>query len=351
MELADSLSSYNQLINNSSMGNIFQAPEYFHVLKEIGWNPFILTVMDRKKCKGGLLAYAPIGIPVFSRVFCNVFVYLGPVIQPDDSDTLRLLLEQLSFKAKQMGAVKLYLRTPLPFPNQYHVFKQENFKIYDNDGDYSIFIDLTKDKEELWSEVQKTFRKRVRKASKEGVGVKKVQTLEELNAFYNMYLKTSQRRGFFPYPYAYFKAIWSQFEPNGFAQFLIAIYQKKVIGGMLNLAYNGKVSTFISCSLKKFWKLNANHALQWDSILRSKEELHAHTFDIFHLTSSKPDSKNKIDYYTFKMGFGGSLIKESSFYYKVISQFRYKIFTTVTNLSQDFIQKFAQQRHLAMVES
>ena len=345
MKVQESVSDYDYFIKRSLLGNIFQTREYYEVLKEIGWDPFVLTVMDGKECYGGLIAYSPISVPVVSRFFHRVFVYFGPVIQAKDGRVLRLLLEHLNLKAKQMGAIRVDIRTPLPFPQQHKIFAQQNFERYDAGGDYSILIDLTKDSNTLWYGLKKTFRKRIRKALKEGVYLKKVEAPEELHSLYQIYLNTSKRRKFFPYPFAFFKALWSQLEPRGFAQFLIALYKKQVIAGMINMVYKGKVTTFISGSLRRFWKLNPNHVLQWHSIVRSKKDLHAHTFDICHLPATKTKSQNKIDYYTFKTSFGGSLVKESSFYYKITSRFRYSLFRSINGFSENLVQNLARERH------
>ncbi len=347
MKVQESVSDYDYFIKHSPLGNIFQTREYYEVLKDSGWDPFVLAVMDGKKCYGGLIAYSPISVPVASRFFCRTSVYFGPVIQTNEDRVLELLLEHLGLKAKQKGAIRVDIGPPLPFPQQYEIFKQQNFVRYDLDGDYSILIDLTKDLRELWSELKKTFRKRIRKALKEGVCLKKVETLEELHSLYQIYLSTSKRRKFFPYPFTFFKALWSRLEPRGSAHFLIAVYKKQTIAGMINMAYKGKVTTFISGSSERFWKLNPNHALQWYSIEQSKEDLHAHTFDICHLPATKPNSKNKIDYYTFKTSFGGSLIKERSFYYKITSRWRYNLFGSIDKFSENLVQNLQRIRHSA----
>lgn len=345
MKEIEFLSDYTDFIKRSPVGNIFQTQEYFNILKAIGWNPFALAVVDGDHCRGVLIGYSPIGIPVISRVIRNIFVYLGPVVQNEDTESLKLLLGNLVRKAKQMNAIRIFLRTPFPFPQQYRIFTEQDFVKHDVGGEYSVLIDLTKELDVLWSQVKKTFRKRIRQARKKGVYLKKIETLEELFAFYQIYLNTSKRRQFFPYPFTFFEALWSQLQPKELGQFLLAIYNGKIIAGMINLAFNGKVMTFISGSLPKYWNLNPNHMLQWYSIEQSKEGLHAHTFDIFHVTATKPKLSNDIDYYTFKTSFGGQLVKESSFYFRTISHFRHNLYRIMTEFSSDLFQPFARRRH------
>lgn len=351
VEVKESVSDYMHFLECSSLGNAFQSGQFYGLWRKIGWDPFVLTVVNGENCYGGLLAYVPHSIPVISQFFLRAFVYFGPLVEPpNNTKVLDLLLSSLCVKAKRQGAMRIDVRAPILFPQQHEVFSRNGFVRYDVGGEYSVHINLRKEVDVLWKDVKSGCRKRIKRAIRKGIVVKKVETGQELKEFYQIYLMTARRRDFFPYPFRFFEVLWNQLEPRGFAQLLIALNNRSVIAGRVNVKFRGKVTTFISCSLKESWNLNPNHALLWHSVVKSKEE-NAHTFSIMHLQSSKPKASNEIDYYTFKTSFGGSLVKESAFYYGVVSPVKFHLFRGISNLLEKQAQVLQRIRYSARLKN
>lgn len=317
MKVTSSIDAYQSLLDKSVSANLFQSRIFYNILKNIGWKTLILTVMEENKCVGGVLAYIP-RTQYFSKSFSPMAVIrMGPVVQ--NPKALNVLLESFEMEIRKLGAIKVDIISP--FPCHHQVFLKKGYIMQNMGGEYSIIIDLNNSIEKLWSNVKKGCRKRIRRALRMGVKVKTVESEEELREFYEVYLDTSRRRGFFPYPYMFFKELWKHSLKNKFAQFLVAVYKEKIIAEKLNIKYSGKVTSFISCSIKRFWHLNPNHLLVWSSIIRSKEEK-ARVFDIWYLPNKKLTNQ-KIDYYTFKTSFGGKIVRETIFYYKIFFPLRY----------------------------
>ena len=351
MEVTESVSDYKCFSENSSLLNVFQSLEFLQLWRKIGWNPFVLTAVNGKNRYGGLLAYVPHSIPIISQFFLRIIVYFGPILEPrNNPEVLDLLLDSLCTKARQQGAMRVDVRAPILFPNQDEVFAQNGFVKFNPGGEYSIRINLRKRIDALWNEVKSGCRKRIKRAIRKGILVKRIETLQELREFYQMYLMTARRRDFFPYPFRFFKVAWERLEPQGLAQLFIVSYNQSVIAGRINVRFGGKVTTFISCSLKEFWHLNVNHMLLWHSIIRSKEE-NAEIFTIIHLQHSKPKNPNEIDYYTFKTSFGGSLVKESAFYYRVVSPMKFQLLRGISNLLEKYAQNLQRIRYLARLKN
>ncbi|MDH5266415.1 MAG: peptidoglycan bridge formation glycyltransferase FemA/FemB family protein [Candidatus Bathyarchaeota archaeon] len=351
MEVKESVSDYMRFLECSSLANAFQSRQFCELWRKIGWDPFVLGVVNGENCYGGLLAYVPHSIPVVSQFFLRTFVYFGPLVEPrNNPKVLDLLLSSLCVKAKRQGAMRIDVRAPILFPQQDEVFLRNGFVRYDVGGEYSVHINLRKEVDALWSDVKSGCRKRIKRAIRKGIVVRKVETVRELKEFYQIYLTTARRRSFFPFPFQFFEVLWTQLEPRGLAQLLIALNNMSVIAGRVNVKFRGKVTTFISCSLKEFWKLNPNHALLWHSIVKSKEE-NAHTFSIMHLQSSKPKSSDAIDYHTFKTSFGGSLVKESAFYYRVVSPVKFHLFRGISSLLEKQVQNLQRIRYFARLKN
>lgn len=313
------------------MGNFFQSPEFYEVLNLANQHPFVVTVSERE-CMAGLLAYTLPESSLVSQFFPSLMVYYGPILTKDtNSNSLDTLLSNLDSEARKRGAVRVDIRTPFPACTLNNVFEQNGYVRYDPGGEYSVIIDLTKDENTLWEEMKKFARQNIKKAIRRNVKIKEVANEQELRSFHQIYLHTAERRDFIPYSLSFFNALKLKLQPKGIAKFFLAWHGEKPIAGILNIVYNGHFVPFIAASLKDYWKLSPNHLLFWHSICWSKVETKAQTFKLYHLPKSKYP-KNGIDYYTFKTCFGGDLIRECSFYYKVISPLKLQLLERVSSL-------------------
>lgn len=326
MKVTNSIDAYQSLLDRSSLGNFFQSPIFYGILREIGWKPLVLTAMEENVCIGGALVYIPQRIR-FSKSFSPMAVVrMGPIVQ--NPEALDVLLDSFEREIKKLGAIKTDIIAP--FPCHHQVFSRKDYVVQRKGGEYSVKINLNNSTEKLWSDIKKGCRKRIKKTLKMGTKVKDVESEEELKEFYKIYLGTSKRRGFFPYPYRLFKELWKYSLKNKITQFLIAVHKRKIIAGKINIQYFGKVTSFISCSIKPSWNLNPNHLLMWSSITRSKEEK-AKFFDIWYLPNKK-EANRKIDYYTFKTSFGGKIVRTNIFYYKTFCPLRCHAHGVITKL-------------------
>jgi len=340
MEVKQSIFGLERLNDQMPTGNIFQSREFYEIYRQIGWNPFALVVAEGRKHLGGLLCHIPKGSFYVSRLFPWIFVDSGPILDRDSGiQILDLLLKSLDVSARRYGGTRVDIRAPFPFPEQYEIFRRNSYGRRDSDGEYSVLIDLTKDLDDLWKDLKRGCRKRIKASIRNRVHVENVETLQDLKSLYQIYLTTAKRRLFIPYPFSFFRTMWIRLKPKRLAQFFLAWHEGKPIAGRINVIHNGKVTTFISCSLSEFWKLSPNHILMWHSICRSKEDVRARMFDIFHLPCKK-DAEGKVDYYTFKTSFGGTLIRESSYYFRIISQSKYRLVQGMTKNLECFVRPF-----------
>jgi len=327
------LRDLEQLNRQSPMGNFFQSPEFYEVLKLANQNPFVVTAPERE-CTAGLLAYTLPDVSLVSKFFPSLMVYYGPVLAKNfNSNDVDTLLRNLDSEARKRGAIRVDIRTPFPPCTLNGVFEQNGYIRYDPGGEYSVIIDLVKNEDALWKEMKRFARQSVKNATQRNVKIKEVANEQELRSFHQIYLHTAERRDFIPYSFSFFDAVRSKLQPKGIAKFFMAWHGEKPIAGILNVIYNGQSVPFIAASLRDCWKLRPNHLLFWHSICWSKVEAKAQTFKLYHLPKSK-SPKNGIDYYTFKTCFGGDLIRECCFYYKVISPLKLQLLEKVSRLSR-----------------
>jgi len=326
------IEDFDALNSQSPLGNFFQSRQFYEILKLADRAPFFLTASEARSA--GLLAYTLPDTRFISRFFPNLIVYYGPILGKNaNSNTLDNLLRQLKKEAQKRGAVRVDIRTPCPFREMHNVFVKNGYVRYDPGGEYSVVINLTKDENTLWREMNSGARRDVKRAIQSSVKIKEVADKRDLCSFYEIYVRTARRRNFVPYSFDFFNAIRLKLEPSGVAKSFLAWRGGIPIAGILNTIYNDQSVVFINASLREYWNHRPNHLLHWHSICWSKNEAKAKTFKLYHLPKSR-SLKNGIDYYSFKTSLGGNLIHECYFYYKIVSQIKWQVLETPSKLLQ-----------------
>jgi hypothetical protein len=278
-----------------------------------------------------LLSYTALDSPLVMRFFPSLTVYYGPILGKDaNPKALDILLDNLNKEARRRAAVRLDIRTPFSCHTLNDLFEKNGYIRYNPGGEYSVLIDLNKDENELWKEMKNMARSCVRNAIRNNVEIKEIQDEQDLRSFYEIYLETAERRKFLPYPLNFFKAFRLKLEPKGVCKFFLSWHNGIPIAGILNTIYHGQSIPLIQASLYNFWHLHPNHLLYWHSICWSKVVANAKIFKLYHLPQFPP--KAGIDYYTFKTSFGGRLIQECAFYYKIFPSFRQQFLNKLGNI-------------------
>jgi len=322
MEIDESVGAFGKLSNEHSSCSVFQTALFFDVLQRAMYNPFTLTVVDNGEAVAGLLGYVQKSSFFSSRIFFRVIGFEGPIMKKGArSDALGFLLESLSLKARQLQA----MTAEIAFAGGTNpAFNRERYFQYEAGGEYSAVIDLSKEQQVLWNDLRRDCQKNILQASRRGIEAREVQEFEELRELYDVYLHTALRRKFVPHPFSFFKAVWDTLCPRGKAAFSIALFKNRIIAGRLNFTHDSKTTTFASCSLNYYWRLRPNHLLMWHTALQAKEKSRSRHFIIANLPRSRMTPCN-IDYYTFKTSFGGQLVKERTYYRRVVSRYQYEL--------------------------
>lgn len=320
----------------SVRGNFFQSPELCGAFNKIGLKTLSLSFQG-KGARGFLLAHSYDRVPLYSTLFPRFEVFYGPAVG-EDLDILNDVLERLCKLAKNHQAVSLFIRTPFPFPYASEIFEDNGFERHLGGGEFSAIIDLEKNQDDLWKDMKRFARRCVKGALQKNVEVRSVETEQDLLQFYELYVRTGNRRGFYPYPYGLFDYLWRQLEPRGIIKYFVAYWEGKPIGGIVNTFYQGESIPWFACSLDEFWRLHPNHLLFWHSICWSQEVARSSKFKLYHLPSQK-EAKQGIDYHTFKTCFGGNVIEECTFYTIILASVRCRALGLLNRLPKASIQR------------
>ena len=161
----------------------------------------------------------------------------------------------------------------------------------------TIIIDLAKNLDELWKNLDKDARWGVNKAKKEGLSVSSIDSEEGWKYFYDIYRDTCKRGGVLPLNVEKIREK---------TNLLVCIKDNKIIAGAVVKEKQEKIELFLNASLVEFLNLQPNNLLYWGIIEYAKEK----GFKIFDLGGYQLKAKKGMKLYEinrFKERWGGKI--------------------------------------------
>jgi len=129
---------------------------------------------------------------------------------------------------------------------------------------YTVIIDLSKDLEEMMSNLPQNTRHAIRRAGRDGISIKNVQTTEKnLQVMYDLMSETMSDKPIHMRDKQYYFDFWKEFAENGMGALFIAYDKKTPIAGAYVLKFGANATYKDGGSLKKKTIYGASQALQW----------------------------------------------------------------------------------------
>lgn len=269
---ADELHRWNErILSNPDGGNVFQGKEFAQQKMLGGWLPHYIIIDDiaitihEKHVPGlGKLWYAPKGPGVMSPVqlgdllptLCkfaakqNVFaIKVEPELQKTD-DAVKAL--------KALGFVSV---APIQ-PNA-----------------STVLVDLTPALDTIMADLNQKGRHAIRRAERDGVTVKRVETSERnCKIFYDLLAETAAD-SFAIRPYEYYRQFWQRYSSANQGQLFFAYFNDKVVAAAYAMVF-GKKSTYKDgASVRDRTAYGASHLLQWH-VMQWAKEMGSHLHDL-----------------------------------------------------------------------
>lgn len=199
-----------------------------------------------------------------------------------------------------------------------------------------VYINLIKDKDQIWQGFRKGAKSSIKKAQREGVEIKKEKSKEFVDKMYQIYTKTMERRG----------ASREYFHSQDFFDLLVgksgdkielftAHHQNKLISASLFLTYGDVCHYFFSGTEEQYFHLSPNNLILNEAIFWAKDRGHK----IFHLGGGYEPKDSLLN---FKLSFS----KETAdffAYQKIHNPEIYKLLCQARN-KYDQIHKIAKGR-------
>lgn len=129
-------------------------------------------------------------------------------------------------------------------------------------------IDLTVDPEKLHENVARNHRKALRQAEKRGMSVEFQTSLEDVQQFFDLQLRTRHAKGLPTQPWAFFKNLHHFLIQDGTNGCIVLAKNKFiVIGGKVVLFWGNTMTGKYSASDYDYLSYRPNHLVYWESLL------------------------------------------------------------------------------------
>lgn len=214
--------------------------------------------------------------------------------------------------------------TTAPGLNDVRPFKWNGYTV---NPFYSYIIDFSEGIDKVWDGLKRKLRQNVKKEKTRGIIIKKGGE-DELKVIYNMVnerYKDQDRP--LNLKVTYLLDLYKEYKDN--MQIIIAYYNDECIGGLIDLYYNGKASSWIGNPKPKQTGINSTDLIQWETINFAYESNCQHYEELGANTERLCKYKSKFNpklsiYYNAKKYTSFSCLLEKS-YIKVVKPIKGKI--------------------------
>lgn len=250
------------IINNPDGGNMFSSLEFAKQKETGGYkthyitvNDIAITILEKNSYLLGKLWYLPKGPGVI------------------DTKQLFKIINALIRHAKKNNVFAIRIEPELEISFSKELEKNGFIKsrpIIPNPS--TITLDIKPDTEKIMGNLPQNGRYAIRRAMRDGVVIKPVDTSEKnCKTMYELLRETAEGQ-FGIRSYDYYKSFWQEFNKSGYGQLFFAYYEDKIVSGAYAIVF-GKKSTYKDgASIRKRTAYGASHLLQWEVIKWAKSK-------------------------------------------------------------------------------
>lgn len=311
-----SKSAWHALLRQLPNPHALQSWDWGEFKQRWGWNPFRLAFFADD---------VPVAVAQILRrqiprtPWSMVYVPKGPIFRQDDLSVAAEILAQLETVARERRALfmKIDPDVPLAFgvgetkaPNADGIairtlMEKRGWRYSPQQIQFknTVLLNVAAEDKTLLARMKSKTRYNIRLAGRKGVTIRR-GTVDDLNAFYDLYAITSARDNFFIRPREYYLDVWQSFLDDSQAELLLAEFENTVIAGVL-LFYFGDTAWYMyGASDNTFRNVMPNYLLQWHAMQTARAH-GCETYDLWGAPDIFDESDGMWGVYRFKTGFGG----------------------------------------------
>ena len=131
---------------------------------------------------------------------------------------------------------------------------------------FGHILDLTQDEEQIFSGFRNSTKRNIKKANKEGIGVRFSKSLKSVKEFYRLNCLTRRQHGLPPQPFKFFKKVYDHIIAKDMGFVALAFYGEIPIAAAVYLHAGNKVLYKYGASDITYQNLRANNLIMWEAI-------------------------------------------------------------------------------------
>lgn len=245
----------NHILANPDRGNVFQGIEFAEQKKMGGWTPrfmiidsLAITILEKSVIGLGRLWYVPKGPGVTSiHELDELLPRLQAFAHAHGVFAIKIESELVKKDETLVDLMKLGLRRVRPI--------QPNFS--------TVILDTSDDLKTIMSRLNQKGRHAIRRAERDGVSAKPVETTDENCLIMYKLLEDTAAGTFSIRSFDYYKSFWQRYEKAGFGQLFFAYVDGLVVAGAYAIAFGKKGTYKDGASVRERSVYGASHLLQW----------------------------------------------------------------------------------------
>ncbi|RUT79877.1 lipid II:glycine glycyltransferase FemX [Ancylomarina longa] len=297
---------WSNFVYHHPQGNIFQTPEMYEVFNGTeGFKPILIAVLQDHRIKGIMLAVIQKEAKgVVGNFAKRSIIRGGPLIAEDDEGVLNLILQKYNSIVKNR-ILYSQIRNWTDSSINRMVFQKYGFRFIDH---LNVLIDLTKPEKNLWQNINKKKRNRIRKAYREYLEFRQDSQKSDLAEAYNI-LKEVYHRIKLPYPkIEFFENLREKLSDQVNLLTFSVIAEGRIIATRFVLTFKKTLYVFYAGSYQKYNNRCANDLINWELILWGKNN----GYTVFDFAGAgNPNIPYSVR--SYKMKFGGEVTNPGRF--------------------------------------
>lgn len=304
--------SWDEFLAQTEYGHHVQSSFWARVKATLGWKVQRIKIMEA----GQIVAGAQILTRKLSPFISIGYVPKGPVCSLDHQDTFSILLKELVNLSKSERLRLVAVQPPYYYEGIEDHYQSSGFgkSWLELVPTATIHIDLSKDEKEILSQMKRQTRQNINRSIREGIQIREGGP-EDIDAFYQIHLKTSLRQKFKPYPKQYFIKMWEVMAKQGNLVNIISEFENEAASALIIVPFGNTVIAKVLGWSGNFPEKRPNDAAFWGAISWAKhhdyrwfdmEGVHRESAEAILSGSSLPDEfRSSPDF--FKLGYGGQV--------------------------------------------
>lgn len=333
---AETMKWDDRILTNPDSGNIFQGKDFAEQKAMVGWTPrFVIadevaiTVLEKSILGLGKLWYLPKGPGVTSvRELEDLLQGLQQLATANGVFVIKIEPELIKTDETLVDLMKLGLVKVTPI--------QPNFS--------TVLLDISTDLDTVISSLNQKGRHAIRRAERDGVTVKEVDSNDENCQLMYRLLADTAAGSFGIRGYSYYKTFWQRYAAAKKGQLFFAYVDGEVVAGAYALVFGAKSTYKDGASVRERSVYGASHLLQWRVIEWAKAH-GAKLHDFCGAPPSREINNPEHPHYgigRFKTSFNKEVTDYVGAYDMIIKPAAYKIWARI---GERIVQRLHYQKH------